>query len=54
VRVLRYGPQMDVSEGDRDLERQRDQRQHRAVPSMTTNPAHPTSPSATRPRGPAW
>ena len=49
VRVLRYGVQMDMSESDRDLERQRNQRQHRAIPSMATNPAHPTSPP-TRPR----
>jgi hypothetical protein len=47
VRALRQGVQMDVAEGDRDLEGQRDQRQHRAVLSMATNPAHPHQPSPT-------
>jgi hypothetical protein len=46
VRVLRYGVQMDVTEGDHDLQRQRDQRQHRTAPSMATNRTH----SPTRPR----
>jgi hypothetical protein len=54
VRALRQGVQMDVAESDHDLQRQRDQRQRRAMSSMATNPAHPTSPSATRPREPAW
>ena len=47
VRALRQSVQMDVAEGDHDLERQRDQRQHRAVSSMATNPTHPHQPSPT-------
>jgi hypothetical protein len=48
VWVLGYGVQMDVTEGNHDLQRQRDQRQHRTVPSMATNKTH--SPDATPPR----
>ena|SRR5690242_15682871 len=36
---------MDVTKGKRNLQRQRDQRQHGAVSSMTTNPAHQPSPT---------
>ena len=40
-RVLRQTVQMHVIEGEHDLQHQRDQRQHAAVPLMTNNPAHP-------------
>jgi hypothetical protein len=45
--VLRQTVQMDVTEGDYDLQGQRNQRQQRAVPFMATNPAHPHQPSPT-------
>jgi hypothetical protein len=41
MRILRQTLQMDVTEGDHDLQRQRDQRQQRSVPSMEPNPTHP-------------
>jgi hypothetical protein len=41
ARVLRQAVQMDVTEGERDLQRQRDQRQDRTTVFMAMNPAHP-------------
>ena len=41
MRVLRQTVQMHVIEGEHGLQRQRDQRQHAAVPLMANNPAHP-------------
>ena len=41
MRIASQGAQMQVTEGERDLQRQRNQRQHRSVLSMVLNPAHP-------------
>jgi len=40
MRTAGQAVQMDVTEGDRDLERQRNQRQHRTAVLMAMNPAH--------------
>ena len=39
--VLRQTVQMHVIKGEHDLQRQRDQRQHAAMPLIANNPAHP-------------
>jgi len=41
VRTAAKAAQVHVAEGEHNLQRQRDQRQHRTVPSMVLNPAHP-------------
>jgi len=47
MRTAGQAVQMDVTEGDRDLERQRNQRQHRTAVLMAMNPAHsPDNPPA--------
>ena len=52
VRIFHQTGQMHVIEGEHDLQRHRDQRQHNAVPLMSSNPAHPqrTRRATTRPR----
>ena len=41
VRTATKTAQVHVAKGKHDLQRQRNQRQHRTVPSMVLNPAHP-------------
>jgi hypothetical protein len=43
VRILQHG-QMYVVEGEHNLQRQRDQRQHNTVSLMPFEPAHPRMP----------
>jgi len=45
-RVLRHTMQVHVIESEHDLQRQRDQRQHRPVPLMAINPTHHPYPIA--------
>ena len=49
VRTAARAAQVDVAKGKHYLKRQRNQRQHRTMPSMVSNPTHPqftTSPNA--------
>jgi len=41
VRTAAKAAQVHVAKGEHNLQRQRGQRQHRTVPSMVLNPAHP-------------
>ena len=41
VRIATKTAQVHVAKGKHDLQRQRNQRQHRTVPSMVLNPTHP-------------
>jgi hypothetical protein len=53
MRIARQAAQVHVTKGQRNLQRQRNQRQRRAISFMATNPAHPDIPTNATPRAPA-
>jgi hypothetical protein len=53
MRIARQAAQVHVTKGQRNLQRQRNQRQCRAISFMATNRTHPDFPTNATPGAPA-